>query len=369
MWLVAAAAGAAERVALVIGNSDYEHVSPLPNPLKDAADIGAALTRLGFTVTSVDDASYNDLRLGLLEFEEAAADSEIAVVFYAGHGIEMGGVNYLVPVDARLERDRAVMNEAMDLPRVLASVEGASTLGMVILDACRDNPFPVRSSGVKRSVRRGLAKVEDADLPGTTIVAYAAKEGTTADDGKRGENSPYTKALLKYLKEPGLEVGKLFRLVRAEVLRETKDQQQPVRYGELPPEDVYLASAAPIPPPGGTETAGGETVTAPPPTTTRLAQDPIDKLKGDAPEFVEKGLGLTREESRLVQVGLSAAGYDPGPADGWIGSGTREALRRWQGARGEPATGYLDADGAKALLSLGRECVFRSKVITESGPK
>ena len=260
-----APAQAAERVALVIGNSAYEHVPELPNPPKDAADVGAALTRLGFAVTSLDDAGYDALRRGLLEFEEAAARSEIAVVFYAGHGIEMGGENYLVPVDARLERDRAVKHEAMGLHQVTASVEGASTLGLVILDACRDNPFAVRRSGmIKRSVKRGLARVEDADLPGTTIVAYAAKEGTTADDGRAGENSPYTKALLKYLEEPGLEVAWLFRKVRNEVLRETNGQE-PVRYGELPAEAIYLASGAPPPPPPDpvTSAAGAAAVQGP----------------------------------------------------------------------------------------------------------
>ena len=262
-----APAQAAERVALVIGNAAYEHVPELPNPPKDAADVGAALTRLGFAVTSLDDAGYDALRRGLLEFEEAAARSEIAVVFYAGHGIEMGGENYLVPVDARLERDRAVKHEAMGLHHVTASVEGASTLGLVILDACRDNPFAVRSSGmIKRSVKRGLARVEDADLPGTTIVAYAAKEGTTADDGRAGENSPYTKALLKYLEEPGLEVAWLFRKVRTEVLKKTSNGQEPVRYGELPAEAIYLASGAPPPPPPkdtATSAAGAAAVQGP----------------------------------------------------------------------------------------------------------
>ena len=340
------AAGAAGRVALVIGNSAYKHVPALPNPPKDAADVGAAFERLGYAVTRLEDAGYDELRRGLLAFEEEAARSEIAVVFYAGHGIEMGGENYLVPVDARLERDRAVKHEAMGLHQVIASVEGASTLGMVILDACRDNPFAVRSSGMKRSVRRGLARVKDADLPGTTIVAYAAKEGTTADDGKRGGNSPYTKALLKYLEEPGLEVGRLFRKVRAEVLRERGDQE-PVRYGELPPEDVYLASAAaPIPTPGGTGTAGGGAATTLPPT----------------PEAVEKGLGLDLEQRRLVQMGLAAAGHDPGHADGLFGSGTRGALESWQRARGLEATGYLTREQGEVLAALGREAAVKGRV-------
>ena len=484
LWALTAAAGAAGRVALVIGNAAYKHVPALPNPPKDAADVGAALARLGFAVTSLDDAGYQDLRLGLLEFEEAAARSEIAVVFYAGHGIEMGGENYLVPVDAKLEKDRAVKHEAMGLHQVIASVEGASTLGMVILDACRDNPFAVRSSGMKRSVRRGLARVKDADLPGTTIVAYAAKEGTTADDGKRGENSPYTKALLKYLEEPGLELSMVFRLVHAEVKRETNGGQQPVRYGELPPEDVYLASAAvpPLPPKDtGTATAGGTpssaagdaarayeaaeragTVTAyrivvgdfPNSTYAKLARAQIAKLEekpkpivvvgGDpeddvapvvpapspgeaarayeaverldtvaayrvfirrfpgsyeaelarghiaklegkpksiivagggskdevpsaapSPRDVQERLRLSLEHRRLVQMGLAAAGHDPGPVDGMLGGQTRRALRAWQESKEVEGTGYLTREQSEGLVALGREESERRRVEAE----
>ena len=408
LWALTVAAGAAEHathVALVIGNSAYEYVPPLPNPLKDAADVGAAFKRLGYAVTPLKNTSYEELRRGLLEFEKKAARSEIAVVFYAGHGIEMGGENYLVPVDAKLERDRAVKHEAMWLPNVVASVEDASTLGMVILDACRDNPFPVRSSGMKRAVTRGLAQVEDADLPGTTIVAYAAKEGTTADDGKRGENSPYTKALLKYLKEPGLDVGMLFRKVRAEVLREMKDQE-PVRYGELPPEAVYLASAA-VPPPDDEDTGTSaarayEAVERlnrvgayrafirefPGSFEAELAQEHIDKLEGKSkplvvaggdpddavvsvppgeptPEEVEKKLGLSGETERLVQMGLAAAGHDPGPADGMLGGKTRRALRAWQESKEVEATGYLTMEQSEALVALGREESERSRAEAE----
>ena len=372
LWAVLpAAAWSAERVALVIGNSAYEHVPDLPNPPKDAADVGAALERLGFAVTSVDDADYNDLRLGLLEFEEAAVRSEIAVVFYAGHGIEVGGENFLVPVEARLATDRAVNREAVPLDWVMGSVKGASTLGLVILDACRNNPFlaTMESTDLKRSVNRGLARVEPAGA--SMLVAYSAKEGTTASDGEPGGNSPYTEALLRYLEEPGLEVGMLFRRVRDAVHAASRKEQLPHVYGSLSGKEVYLASAAaPPPPPDGAKEAFDKakevgTVAAfqavvkrfPDTFEADLAQAEIDKLgESDAdPEEEERRLELDREEYRLVQVGLSAAGHDPGPADGRIGSGTREAIRRWQGARGEPETGYLDADGAKALMGLGRE--------------
>ena len=243
-------AQAGERVALVIGNGAYApHAPNLPNPKKDAAGVGAALARLGFEVTRLDDAGYDDLRRGLLEFEEAAARSEVAVVFYAGHGIEIGGENYLVPVDAELRSDRAVKHEAMRLARVMESVEGASKFRLVILDACRNNPFAasMRRTDPTRGIGRGLARVEPSK---DTLVAYAAKEGTTADDGE-GDHSPYTEALLRYLEEPGLEVGLMFRKVRDAVWESTGESQLPYTYGSLSSDGVYLAGKGP-PLPDGT---------------------------------------------------------------------------------------------------------------------
>ena len=163
LWLaLPGAAGAAERVALVIGNDKYENATPLKNPGNDARAVGAALARLGFEVTRLEDAGYDALRLSLQKFEKAAARSEIAAVFYAGHGMEMNKHNYLIPVDATLTSDRDVKHEAMELDRVMESVEGASELRLVILDACRNNPFAekMRRGGATRSIGRGLARVE-----------------------------------------------------------------------------------------------------------------------------------------------------------------------------------------------------------------
>ena len=250
MYALSATAQAGERVALVIGNGAYApHAPNLPNPKKDAAGVGAALTRLGFEVTRLDDADYDDLRRGLLEFEEKVARSEVAVVFYAGHGIEIGGENYMVPVDAELRSDRAVKHEAMRLARVMESVEGASKFRLVILDACRNNPFAasMRRTDPTREIGRGLARVEPSK---DTLVAYAAKEGTTADDGKGG-HSPYTEALLRYLEEPGLEVGLMFRKVRDAVWESTGKSQLPYTYGSLSSDGVYLAGKGP-PLPDGT---------------------------------------------------------------------------------------------------------------------
>ena len=238
--LLAASALAAERVALVIGNGDYVHTASLGNPHNDAADISAALRRLGFEVTQIDDAGKSDLEKGLQKLTRAAAKSNIAVVFYAGHGIEVDKRNFLVPVDARLESDQDVEFEAVPLDLALRAAGRASGLGLVILDACRNNPFlaSMQRSGATRAIGRGLVRVEPE---GQTLVAYAAKEGTTADDGK-GRNSPYTTALLRYLEEPGLEILQMFREVRDTVLEATGNRQQPFVSGSLSSEGVYLAA-------------------------------------------------------------------------------------------------------------------------------
>lgn len=242
--LLATAASAAERVALLIGNSAYTHVPALPNPVNDAASLGTSLERLGFTVEHADNLDYDAMRRVLIEFSAKAAGAEIALVFYAGHGIEIDRQNFLVPVDARLASDRAVMLEAIPLDTVLMAVEGATKLKVVLLDACRDNPFvnQMRRSGATRSIGRGLARVE----PNTgTMIGFAAKEGTTANDGD-GTHSPYTQALLDNVEQPGLEISLMFRRIRDSVLKETGGQQEPFAYGSLPSESIYLV------PPGAT---------------------------------------------------------------------------------------------------------------------
>ena len=242
---LSAPAVAAKRVALVIGNAVYTHAPQLANPLNDAGDIGAALGRLGFEVTKLENAGKVTMERGLLHFSRAASTAETAVVFYAGHGIEVDKRNFLVPVDARLLSDREVEFETVPLDLVGRAVEGASGLGLVILDACRDNPFAasMRRAGSNRSIGRGLARVEPS---GEMLVAYAAKEGTLASDGT-GRNSPYTRALLAHLEEPGLEVGLMFRKVRDAVLGATGNKQEPFVYGSLSSKGAYLG-ARPQPP-------------------------------------------------------------------------------------------------------------------------
>lgn len=234
----AALAQGGRKVALVIGNSEYQNVARLINPANDASDIARTLEGLGFEVDLRLDLTQLDLLRAFQEFQRTASSAETAIVYYAGHGIEIDKRNYLIPISATLKTDRDVIFEAVPLDTALLSVEGASKVSLVIVDACRDNPFAATmvKTSASRSVGRGLAVVEPQ---GNTLVAYAAREGTTASDGS-GRNSPYAAALIKVLNEPGIEIGKMFRLVRDQVLQSTNGQQEPFVYGSLSAEDIYI---------------------------------------------------------------------------------------------------------------------------------
>jgi len=233
------AQAAADRVALVIGNAKYENAAVLGNTISDATAIGSTLQRLGFEVTLERDQSIAALRETLGAFRRKAASAEVAVVFYAGHGIEVDKTNYLIPTDAKLSTDADIEFEAIPLDLVMRAVEGASRLKLVLLDACRDNPFAIsmKRESASRSIGRGLARVEPS---AETLVAFAAREGTTASDGTSGEHSPYTQALLKYLEEPNLEINLLFRKVRDAVLAATNGAQEPFTYGSLSSREFYF---------------------------------------------------------------------------------------------------------------------------------
>jgi Caspase domain len=231
-----------QRVALVVGNSAYRTVSSLHNPRNDAHVVAEELRRLGFVqVTERYDLTLSQLSLELKAFGDRAADSAWAVIYYAGHGIEVGGVNYIIPVDATIAVAAHVEEEALPLERVLSKVEGASKLRLVILDACRDNPFirRIASSGGTRSLGRGLARVEPS---GGVLVVYSARDGQVAFDGDEA-NSPFAQALVQHLQEPGLEISLLFRKVRDTVWNKTHGEQEPFTYGSLPAEALYFKTA------------------------------------------------------------------------------------------------------------------------------
>jgi len=264
-WALAAAAFvlasgpafAEKRVALVLGNSNYQNVAPLPNPVNDSSKIAATLKDAGFDVVdSRRDLAAAETRRALRDFADRARDADIAVVYYAGHGIEVDGGNYLIPVDARLERDTDIYDEGLSLDRILIAIEPAKKLRLVILDACRDNPFArtMKRTVASRAIGQGLAKVEPTSP--NVLIAYSAKAGSTAADGD-GNNSPFTMALSHHLTKPGLDVRRAFGFVRDEVLKTTNNRQEPFVYGSLGGEDVPLvpaprsapAAAAPAPVP------------------------------------------------------------------------------------------------------------------------
>jgi hypothetical protein len=247
LLLVCHPAFAEKRVALVVGNSRYDNAPPLPNPTNDAAALAATLKSAGFDVVeSRLDLGSAEMRRVLRDFADQARDSDIAVVYYAGHGIEMDGTNYLIPTDARLERDTDIYDEAFSLDRVLLAIEPARQLRLVIVDACRNNPFAdtMRRTVSSRNVSRGLARVEPATT--NTLVAFAAKAGLTALDGN-SKNSPYAAALVKYIAQPGLDLRKAFGFVRDEVMQATGNRQEPYVYGSLGGADVALVPAKPVP--------------------------------------------------------------------------------------------------------------------------
>jgi uncharacterized caspase-like protein len=244
-WLGCGSALAEKRVALVIGNSAYQKVAKLSNPSNDASAVAAMFKAAGFdSVDSRLNVPANELRKTLREFAAKARDADIAVVYYAGHGIELDGTNYLIPVDASLETDGDVLDETVALERVLFAVEPARQLRLVILDACRDNPFAktMKRTVASRAVGRGLAKVEPTSP--NTMIAFAAKAGSTASDGD-SKNSPFAAALIEHLPKPGLDLRRAFGFVRDEVLKNTGNKQEPYVYGSLGGDDVPLVRAKP----------------------------------------------------------------------------------------------------------------------------
>ncbi len=230
------------KVALIIGNGAYKNVRQLDNPPRDARLIADTFRGLGFaTVTLAPDLSRDNFFSALRAFGAEAEKSDWAVVYYAGHGMEVGGVNYLIPTDARLATDHDAESQAVALEQVIAAVAGASKLKLVLLDACRDNPFDktMRRTIALKLVSKGLSNIEpEAGF----MVVYAAKHGETALDGETA-NSPFATVLARDIREPRIEVRKLFDIVRDDVWKATNHAQQPFTYGSPPGrEDFYFVA-------------------------------------------------------------------------------------------------------------------------------
>ncbi|MDE0202523.1 MAG: SUMF1/EgtB/PvdO family nonheme iron enzyme [Rhodospirillaceae bacterium] len=403
LQLLATPASAGQRVALVVGNGGYdpEHAPELLNPVNDARLMARSLETSGFEVQLVTDADQAAMKEAIKAFGkrlvEAGSDT-VGLFYFAGHGVEDRGQNYLIPLGAEIESEVDFHTDAVLMDWVLARMEKAGNrLNMVILDACRNNPF----EGRYRGASQGLAQM---NAPSGSLIAYAAAPKQVAYDGE-GENSPYTAALAEALVVPGLKIEDVFKRVRVAVEEATNGEQTPWENSSLRGDFYFVSKTEEPPPPEPAPT----TVTDPPPAEltqeqlaarayeaaervntlssyrliveqypgtvyAKLAEEHIGKLENSlappapSPEEMEASLGLKRAERRQIQMGLAALGFDPGPADGLFGQRTRTAIGDWQASRGGSATDHLDADAAKVLLAAGEEAA-RKKAAEEEERK
>jgi hypothetical protein len=241
------AAEAGRRVALIIGNGAYGEAAALPNPPNDARAVGAAMERLGFEVHLAVDVTQAQMLAAVDAYAQALQGAEAALLFYAGHGVQLDGRNFMLPTDIKIENERSVRYGALDINEVVAEMERASPVNIILLDACRNNPFveQLKRSLKTRStsVATGLAPIKPQSSG--TIIGFAAAAGEVAADGE-GANSPYTTALLQEIEKPGVEVALALRRVAGHVIEETKGEQRPELLVRLVNE-FYFKEAAPAP--------------------------------------------------------------------------------------------------------------------------
>src|SRR6516164_10450215 len=299
--LSADASAADRRVALVIGNSAYSNAPTLANTVADAVGLARLFRTAGFeTVILRNDLGVMDFRRAVRDFLVTAEGAGIAVVYYAGHGIEIGGMNYLVPVDAKLSREYDVDDEAVSLDRIVWALQSVKRLRLILLDACRDNPFPDRMRSVGVGVRAlgssGLGK--PINVGADTLVAYAAKAGSKSYDGD-GPNSPYATALLRHLAEPGIDIRIALGRVRDDVLAMTGGRQEPFIYGSLGGATIALV---PLPLPAA-EKIEPLPAPLPPAVANAKAMLPASPERSPQPaEAVDPSLACSRDEQRLARL-------------------------------------------------------------------
>lgn len=374
-------ARAEKRVALVIGNSTYRNTTPLKNPSNDATAMSAALERLGFTVVRGIDLDYPGMREHVKRFAEALVGADVGLFFYAGHGLQVGGQNFLAPIEVTLNSEAELDFNTVSLNLILRQMEREARTNLVFLDACRDNPLArnlARSMGTRSAdVSRGLARVESGI---GTLIAFATQPGNVALDGD-GENSPFTSAILDHIDEPGQDINRLMIAVRRSVIETTKSRQVPWEHSSLTgsfyfkPPDPQSATAASV---RNEELTAKAQLAAlevtfwksvegssnprlfesylnryPKGTFSELARLKIEELsapaktapapQADDSEAVGKGDLAKELQERLYELN-----YDPGPLDGQIGERTREAVREFQ------AQSQLDKTGTATLGLLRR---------------
>ncbi|HLG79388.1 MAG TPA: caspase family protein [Bradyrhizobium sp.] len=388
-----------KRVAFVVGNSAYRNVPQLPNPVVDARSMAKVLRNVGFDVVEGANLSRDKMTEKLLEFGKKAEGADVAVFYYAGHGIAVNGTNYLLPIDADLKSEMDVkLGAAINVDVTLEQTMADAKVKLVFLDACRDNPFAARIRSAKAtrsiSVDAGLAEMKSGE---GTLIAFATGPGQTALDGEAGTNSPFTRALVANITQPGVEIQQAMTKVRAQVNDETSKNQLPWGHTNLTG-DVYLNPVG-IPADKPAESASASSPAAPaspvelefwrsvkdsnkveelnayltsypngsfkslalariaslqdgPSTTTRNLTTGIDPatFTEEADQTSEAQLGLDKAQRRDVQRRLTGLGFDIKPS-GRFDDDTRGVIKRWQAARGYPATGYLNTLQHKALVS------------------
>lgn len=237
------AAHASDRVALVIGNGAYQHATRLKNPVNDAADFARALREIGFEVIEGRDLDRRGIEERIRTFSDKLDSAKIALFFYAGHGLQVDGRNYLVPVDARLRRPGDLALDTVDVQVVLQQMEAGQRANLVFLDACRDNPLARNlasafGAGRSAAVGRGLSSMQS---PVGTLIAFATQPDAIASDGS-GRNSPFTAALVKHIRTPGTDIAILMRRVRNDVLAATGQKQVPWDHSSLTDSVVLVAA-------------------------------------------------------------------------------------------------------------------------------
>jgi hypothetical protein len=399
MVFTAGAANAEKRVAFVVGNGTYKNVAPLPNPSIDAKAMASALRNVGFEVVEGSNLTRDKMTERLLDFGKKAQGADVALFFYAGHGIAISGTNYLLPIDADIKSEMDVkLGAAINIDLTLEQTMGDAKVKLVFLDACRDNPFAakIKSNSATRSVnvQTGLAEMKSGE---GTLIAFATGPGQTALDGQEGTNSPFTRALLANLTQPGMEIQQAMTKVRAQVNEETNKGQLPWGHTNLIGA-VYLNGA---PAPGAAPAA--QVATASRPGTDvelefwrsikdsnkpeelnayltsypngqfrSLALSRIASLESGAKEAAatrnlttgidpatftaeanlttEDQIGLDRGQRRDVQRRLNGLGFDT-KVTGKFDEATRSVITRWQAARGYPKSGYFNRLQHKALLT------------------
>jgi Caspase domain len=233
---------AEKRVALVVGVGEYQVVHPLKTPVDDATAVAAKLEASGFDTTLVTNPHLKGLRRSIASFEDVAGQADVALFYYAGHAVQVQEQNYLLPTDINPQVEADLTSDGVPLARVRRAL-GQAKLRVIILDACRDNPFATRFPAHSRSITRGLAP-EPSEA--STLIAFSASPGQTADDGDTG-HSPYASALLKHILTPGLELSVLLLRISGEVRQATKNKQTPIITDNRDREFYFVSATATAP--------------------------------------------------------------------------------------------------------------------------